>query len=136
MVEEEFVSHLRAPAPSRPWSSTLPERRTMMRLFTERNNLKAPDVKSLTRHAERFGSGLVVETAAELGYGFDELVRLTDACDRIDAKRAREEHPHRKRSKLKASEDRVKELLGTKKENDGTEVEKAGGETGESAEVV
>lgn len=72
---------------------------------------EAPEIAKLIKHAERYGTTEVVQTAVDLGYGLDACVRLQDACDRIEAANHRKEHPHAPAMKFGDSEQRVKALL-------------------------
>ena len=107
-----FTSHLAVTGSPRPQpSDNLGSRQALCRQLAP-----VPTLKDLTRHAEKFGTEQVVETAAECGYGFDTLVRLQDAVDRIDQARWRREHPHAPLPRVKPSEERVRVLLGLEKE--------------------
>lgn len=80
----------------------------------ERSALPIPTIAELVKHAERHGSHLVLETAIELGYQEEALVRLLDALDRIDHEHYREKKPWAVKfwSKLKSTtEDRVAKAL-------------------------
>lgn len=81
-----------------------------MRHFDDR--APVPSLKELKKHAEKFGSDSVVETAAELGYGPEALVRLMDACDRITSAALRKTHPNRSTPRFGDSVERVNVLLG------------------------
>ena len=94
-------------------SDLLPERRALARRSVSG---RAFTIKQLTQHAERFGTEGVVETGAELGYDLGALVRLQDACDRLDADQYRRRHPHARPPRLSPSEARVRLLLGEPKE--------------------
>ena len=81
--------------------------------------MPAPTIEELVKHAERFGSHMVVDTAIGLGYEFDAVVRLQRQCDVIDLEHWKKEHGGRDggwpRPK-KSVEDRVKKLMGIKDE--------------------
>lgn len=64
------------------------------------------------RHAEKFGTECVVETAAELGYTLDACVRLADHCDRTEAAEYLRAHPRGRAPKADDSTKRCKLLLG------------------------
>jgi hypothetical protein len=66
----------------------------------------------LAKHAERYGSGCVVETAIELGYSFAKCAELQESCDRIDMARLRREHPRAPMPRLMDPSDRVGLLMG------------------------
>ena len=87
----------------------------------------APMVGDFVKHAERFGTEGVMETAAECGHSFDALVRLQDAVDRIEAEHGREGKfiRHNRlgrrvqvRPKRTTAEERVKRLLGIEEEEE------------------
>jgi hypothetical protein len=101
-------------------ADSLSARKTALRRFSEGN---MPSIQELEKHAEKFGANQVLETAAELGYGLETLVRLADHCDRVDIEHYNKEHKYSKSSKKVSSEDRVKKLLGIEKEKDGEETE-------------
>jgi hypothetical protein len=87
MGEVPFVSTLNVPSP--PRNSTLAERRRLaLRLTDDR-----PTIQQLTRHAEKFGVEAVVQTAIELGYGFDTVVDLQDAVNRVENTQFHKDHP-------------------------------------------
>ena len=90
-------------------SDLLDERRAALR----RLGAEVPSVEALKKHADKFGTEAVVETAAEVGYGVDALIRLFDHCDLVDSAtdRARKYSKGLKRS---SSEARAKALLGLK----------------------
>lgn len=99
-------------APRKP-SDDLPERRTFLRLTTmDIPDYENPTITNLEKHAERFGSAFVVVTAIELGFQLEAVIRLQDACDRIDQEHILREHPHRRVEKTQPSEDRVRKLMG------------------------
>lgn len=115
LEDEEHVSYLvSAPRVKAKPSDLLKERLTL----TRRISLEIPSIEQLMKHADRFGTDQVVITAAELGYGLETLVRLTDHCDRVDAIAYRETHRYGKTKKLKSSEDRCKLLLGIEDEEE------------------
>ncbi len=87
MDEAPFVSTLNVPSP--PRYSTLAERRRLTRRLTE----EIPTIAQLTKHAEKFGTEGVVQTAIELGYGFDTVVDLQDAVNRIENTQFHKDHP-------------------------------------------
>lgn len=75
-----------------------------------------PKIKQLARHAERYGTDQIVETAAELGYDEVSCVRLLDACDRIAGAHVRKQRPNARAPRIGLSEDRVRALLGVEVE--------------------
>lgn len=99
-----------APRRGRRLSDLLPERRALARRLT--GTSPVPGLRQLQRHAERYGSEAVVETAVELGYGFDSCVRLQDHCDRVESARYLREHPRGRPPKVSLSEDRVRDMMG------------------------
>lgn len=99
-----------------PVADTLPERQALLRHVCR--DVPVPTIDDLVRHAEKFGTDQVVETAAELGYQLDSLVRLTDTCDRLDAEEFRRHHKFGSLAKRKPAEDRCKTLLGITDETD------------------
>lgn len=116
LLDETFVSTIKTHKPT-PVSKAdaLLERQAALR----RVNREVPEVVELQRHADKFGSEMVVETAAELGYGFDTLVRLTDHCDRSDTELYKKTRDRSFLSGKKGTtEDRVRNLLGVEKDED------------------
>lgn len=110
-AESDWGKAVKAP-PRRP-SDDLPERRTFLRLTTiDIPDYENPTIATLEKHAERFGSGSVVVTAIELGFQLEAVIRLQDACDRIDQEHELRDHPHRRVEKTQPSEDRVRKLMG------------------------
>jgi len=104
---EETVSTRHTSQVRRTPADLLSERQAFMRRIVE----DVPTVGALMRHAERYGTDQVVETAAELGYGLETCTRLMDHCDRIDAVAVRERR-YSTSKKVKSSEERCKALLG------------------------
>lgn len=51
----------------------------------------APTRDELIKHAERFGTDQVAETAAELGYSLEDMTFLIERLDQIDIVRAKKE---------------------------------------------
>lgn len=94
--------------PAPPQHSNLSERQVLIHRLVE----TPPTVAELVKHATKFGTECVVETAVELGYTFDSCVRLQDACDRADLAELRRHRPNAKLDKRKLSEDRVTLLMG------------------------
>lgn len=117
MTEEApFVSRLLPPQPHvKHPSDLLSERRTFMR----RLHPTQPSIADFIRHAERFGTDFVVETAVEVGHGLDACVRLQDTCDRLAPAAFRKERPRAPLKKPPPAEERVKALLGLDKEDGG-----------------
>lgn len=111
------VSERYRPAPRKP-SDLLQERGALLRYSCGR---EAPTIDDLMRHAEKYGSDCVVETAAELGYGLDACIRLMEYCDRADALAYQRDHSFSNSKKLMSSEKRCRLLLGL--EDEATEVE-------------
>lgn len=104
VAEKPFVSTLNVPpAPKR---STLDARRVMCQKFHD-----APTIKQLERHAERYGTEQVVETAIELGYGIETVTRLQDFCDRVEAANYKKQHPRARPMRFPNTEKRVKALM-------------------------
>lgn len=119
LEEVEFESRLNtAPAARRTPSDLLAERRNFMRRFTTQAGLETPTIEQLKKHADKYGTEQVVETAVELGYGLDTIVNLMDYCDRVNATNYRKERPYAKAQKIKSSEERAKALLGIKDEDE------------------
>lgn len=112
-MSEEFVSRLvNAPKVARTKSDLLEERSAFMRRVTRTSHAEAPTLDELKKHAEKFGTEMVVETAAELGYGLDSCINLMEFCDRANVADLKKYKPYAKAPKLKSAEDRCKELLG------------------------
>lgn len=86
-------------------SDYLNERIAMLR----RIHPTIPSVDDLMKHAEKFGTECVLETAVELGYGLETCVRVAEHCDRLDV--LNRERWGRK-NKPKPAIDRCKVLLG------------------------
>lgn len=107
-ITEEAV---KTPRVKRTPADLLDERSAFVR-YISRQCGYVPEITDLMKHAERFGTDQVVETAVELGYSLDACVRLMDHCDRLDVASFKKEHPYAKAPKLKSSEDRCKALLG------------------------
>lgn len=94
---------------------TLLERQACLR----RLEAETPTIEELQKHADKYGSSLVVETAAELGYGYESLMRLQEHCDLVDVSAHRERYgPKRPLPKTTPAEVRVKILLGLEDEKD------------------
>lgn len=105
------------PSPPRPRakprkpSDLLKERGAVLRRFAYGED--PPTIEQLMKHATKFGRECVVETAAELGYGLDACVRLTDHCDRAEVAAYLSEHPNgRSGPKFDDAIKRCKLLLG------------------------
>lgn len=109
-VAEDFEAPI-VPRARRTPSDLLEERSVFMR-YVSRQIGNIPEISDLMKHAERFGTDQVVETAVELGYSLDACVRLMDHCDRLDLANFKKEHPYAKNPRLKSSEVRCKALLG------------------------
>lgn len=105
---------LKMPKQKRRPSDDLPERGALARRFAP-----IPALKDLQKHAEKFGSECVVETAVELGYPFEACVRLVDACDRADLALLRKIRSNARLDRRPPSEDRVRLLMGLEKETGG-----------------
>lgn len=72
----------------------------------------SPTRDDLINHAERFGVDQVAETAAELGYGLEELIALIERLDMIDSIRvAKENRRYSRGGKRASAEKRAKKLL-------------------------
>jgi hypothetical protein len=113
-VSETFVSAIKpAPKVKRTPADLLSERKTLMRRVP---GVDLPTVQQLERHAARFGSEQVVETAIECGHSFDSCVRLQDSCDRSDLELLRKLRPKARPERKAASEDRVSLLMGIERE--------------------
>lgn len=108
--QEGFVSSLNVAAA--PRHAELEARQVLARQF------EVPTMKQLQRHAEKFGTEAVVQTAVELGYGFESCLTLQDFCDRTDAAAYRKEHPYAKPQRLTSSEKRVKLLMDLKDDDE------------------
>jgi hypothetical protein len=118
-VTEEFESKLvSAPREKTGPAYLLGERQSYMRRLNHRLGLETPTIKELQKHAERFGSTQVVETAAELGYGYDACLRLQDFCDRVDQAEYRKAHPRGRLPKITLAEKRIRELLGLEEDDE------------------
>jgi hypothetical protein len=116
LEDEEFQSSVvKVPKDTRTTADKLDEQRGFMRRFSRGDS---PSIEELEKHATRYGTESVIETAAALGYGVDALVRLQDHCDRLEAAAYRAEHPHAKITKLAPTEDRVRKLLGIVEDED------------------
>lgn len=70
--------------------------------------VNVPTVDDLLKHAEKFGTECVLETAAELGYGLETVMRVCEFCDRIDVMNG----SRYRKAKLKPIDVRCKALLG------------------------
>lgn len=75
------------------------------------------DKAALKKHAERFGTDAVMETAAEEyhagGFTFDDVVELLELCDVIH----RRKQPYAKKTRV-STETRAKRLLGIEEETE------------------
>lgn len=110
-MTDEFQSAIKtAPRTRKLPSDLLDERSTFMRHMSR--GIPVPTIDDLMKHADRFGTDQVIETAVELGYGLDACVRLLDHCDRADVAAFKKLHPHGRASKVGSSEDRCKALMG------------------------
>lgn len=111
MIAEKFISNLvAAPKVIRKQSDDLIERMALLRRFGP-----VPTIAELDKHAEKFGTMLVVDTAVELGHSFNACVRLQDSCDRYDASADRKFKFKKLRAKG-TSETRVRLLMGIEEE--------------------
>lgn len=84
--------------------------------------MKTPQKAGLTKyihHAQRFGTESVMETAADQGLGFDQLVELQKEIDKIE--KANAPRIQRKRGPRISAEIRVRRLLGLPDEEEGGE---------------
>jgi hypothetical protein len=111
-VAEEFESRIVSAPQAKRTPADLLEERSAFARYISRQSGYVPEIGDLMRHAERFGTDQVVETAVELGYSLDACVRLMDHCDRLDMAEFKKEHPFAKPPKVKSSEDRCKALMG------------------------
>lgn len=68
--------------------------------------MKEATVQTLTKHAERYGTEFVMESALEEGLHFADLVQLQKNLDEIEGKRTRKPKPRI------SAENRVKKLIG------------------------
>ncbi len=66
--------------------------------------------EKLLKHAGRYGTEHVLESAVEMGFPFEELVRLQQGLDEIDSKQRGYRKPR------KTAEERVKRFLGIEEE--------------------
>jgi hypothetical protein len=109
------VATLIPPAPPPPSrrnpADDLPIRQTLLRRLGE-----PPTAQQLKRHADRFGSEFVVQTATEVGYGVETCVMLSDHCDIADLARLRRDRPNARLDRRAPSDDRVRKLLGLDRE--------------------
>jgi hypothetical protein len=106
----------REETPKRGPGELIPEQRAVMARFTSGLQGEAPTIERLVKHAEKFGTDQVLETAADLGYGHDACVRLVDALDRIEAAAYRKDHPKAPPLKFGNAEKRVAAVLGPRRE--------------------
>lgn len=71
-----------------------------------------PTRDELLKHAERFGTDQVAETAAECGYGLEEMIALIERLDQIDVMRAKKEgFKFGAKQKRSTPEKRAKKIL-------------------------
>jgi hypothetical protein len=73
-----------------------------------------PTIDDLIKHARRFGTARVAETAAELGYQLEAVTRLITQLDVVDQEHSAEKKfglTHFYRKPGKSAEDRAKKLL-------------------------
>lgn len=112
--DEVEVTSQEKPAKRKP-SDFLIERMAILRHVSAGD---IPTIDDLMKHAEKFGTDMVVETAAECGYGLDACVRLMDFCDRQDAIDFKKNHRFGSPKKQKSSEVRCKLLLGIEDEEE------------------
>lgn len=83
--------------------------------------MPTPTIEQLVKHAERFGTHMVPQTACDLGFGLDAVTRLITQCDRVDQEHAKTKKPWAPAfySKPKqAPETRAKKLLGITDEDE------------------
>lgn len=99
------------PAPARDKDEEIGVRRALAGALTRQSGKETPEIAALIKHAEKHGTTEVVQTAVDLGYGFDACVRLQDACDRVDAANHRKAHPHAPAMRFGSAEDRVAAML-------------------------
>jgi len=110
-----------ADIPREPYTQAdkVADRRTFMRktaLRSEPSFHEPPTLAQLEKHAERFGPEHVMETAIDLNYSLDALIRLQDACDRAEAARYKEAHPHAPAMRFGDAEARVRKAAGIPKD--------------------
>lgn len=79
-----------------------------------------PTLERLIKHAERYGTAFVVQTAVEYGYSIEDCTRLQVRCDVIEKQQAEKERWGHYTKPRHTAEERVMKLMGIKKEkNDG-----------------
>lgn len=108
--KKEKVEPSRPPM-TRDVEDELGARRALASALTRQTGEDTPEIAKLIKHAERYGTTEIVQTAIDLGYGLDACVRLQDACDRIDAATHRKAHPHAPAMRFGPSEERVRALM-------------------------
>lgn len=114
-LAEVFESKLvAAPREKRKPSDLLLERGSFLRRFAGRQD--PPTIDALQKHASKFGSEAVPETAAELGYGLDACTRLIEHCDRADAAIHLSQTGRKLNAKNGPAEKRARVLLGLEDE--------------------
>lgn len=88
--------------------------------------LPHPTHEELIKHAERFGTHMIAETMAELGYSVEALTQAIERLDRIDSIRKDKDNAGRmvKRgsTKKQSAEKRAKKLLNWEEPTDDPEV--------------
>lgn len=77
-------------------------------------------VDDLVKHAEKFGTDCVMETALELGAGFAQLVQLRRRLDVIEKNAAAQKRFSNYKKPRLSVERRVQRLMG-EEVNDGTD---------------
>lgn len=108
--EVPFVSNIKPmPPEKRGPAHLLGERRAVLRRLC---GDQVPTIAQLEKHAARFGSEGVAQTAVELGYGLDAVARLIDSCDRADLELIRKQRPNARLDKRDPAETRAKKMLG------------------------
>jgi hypothetical protein len=88
-------------------SDLLPERQALARRLGS-----PPRVPDLLRHAERFGTEMVPETAVEAGYGLDTCTHVVESCSRIDSVAGVRRYVRGRLKKQLTPEARARELMG------------------------
>lgn len=71
------------------------------------------DIAPLARHARRYGTDCIMDTAVEFGFAHGELCSLLVVCDEVDRKAVRFPKKHRL-----TVEQRVDRLLGIEDEKE------------------
>ena len=86
-----------------------------------------PTREELIKHAERFGTDQVAETAAEIGFTLEDLTFLIERLDQIDVMRAKKEGlKFGAKQKRTSAEKRAKKMLNwTEPETDDEEADAA-----------